>query len=206
MQVSKLATVIFDLGGVYFTDGTISAIEIISNKYTLDPKSVADIFKGEIGTAYRESRITHDQFWESAKAAWRVNGENIDELAQIWLDGYVPIEGTVKIVEQLKRSGHELLFLSDNVQERVDYLEARYGFLQNFADGVFSHIAGVRKPNPQIYRMVLQKAGNSPENCIYIDDKKVLLEPAKKIGMQTVHFTNSENLLKTLQGYGVLNG
>lgn len=62
-----IKTIIFDLGGVYFTDGTQRAINIISEKYKLDKNIVADVFKGEIGTKYRKSQISNDEFWNLAK-------------------------------------------------------------------------------------------------------------------------------------------
>lgn len=199
-----MTTIIFDLGGVYFTDGTSGAIKFISDKYLIDKAKVAEVFRGEIGSAYRECRLTHDEYWQKAKAALGLEGEDTSLLAEIWLGGYEPIDGTVNIIEQLKKAGHELIFLSDNVQERVDYLENKYHFLRHFNDGVFSHIAGVRKPNPRIYELALHKAANKPENCIFIDDKAELLEPAKKLGMGVIHFISPEELLRELQSYGAL--
>ena len=44
------------------------------------------------------------------------------KLAAIWLEGYRPIPGTLAIIEKLDTKGYEILYLSDNVQERVDYV------------------------------------------------------------------------------------
>ena len=52
-----IKTIIFDLGGVYFTDGTQRAIDIISKEYNLNKDEVANVFKGEIGTKYRKIAI-----------------------------------------------------------------------------------------------------------------------------------------------------
>ena len=155
--MKEIKTVIFDLGGVYFTDGTKGAIKTISERWNLDPNVVADVFKGKIGTAYRENQITHEEFWKQAKETLSIDAP-MDELSHIWLDGYVPIEGTVNIIRELIENGYEIIYLSDNVQERIDYLEEKYHFLQYFKSGVFSHIAGVRKPNPKIYQLALQES------------------------------------------------
>ena len=155
--MKDIKTVIFDLGGVYFTDGTKGAIDIISKRWNLDPALVSDVFKGKIGTAYRENQISHEEFWRQAKETLGIDAP-MDELALIWLNGYVPIEGTVDIIKELKEKEYEIIYLSDNVQERIDYLEERYQFLQYFNSGVFSHIAGVRKPNPKIYQLALEES------------------------------------------------
>ena len=201
--MADIKTTIFDLGGVYFTDGTAEAIRIISQKYGVSEEQASQIFKGDVGTEYRKGIITHDEFWAKAKELWNIPDVSINELAQIWLNGYRPIKGTVEIIQGLKKAGYELLFLSDNVQERVDYLEETYGFLDNFKDGVFSHLVNVRKPNPEIYKLALNKSSNSAENCVYVDDKSDLLPPATELGMETIHFTSPEELEKSLIALGV---
>lgn len=200
--MKNIKTVIFDLGGVYFTDGTKRAIDIISQRWNLDQSKVADVFKGKIGTAYRESQISHDEFWRQAKETLGIDAP-MEELAEIWLNGYVPIEGTVEIIKELKEKGYEILYLSDNVQERIDYIEEKYHFLQYFKSGVFSHIAGVRKPNPKIYQLALEESSNPAENCVYIDDKPNLLEEADKLGMATIAFVNADETRKKLIELGV---
>lgn len=200
--MKNIKTVIFDLGGVYFTDGTKRAIDIISQKWNLDQSRVADVFKGKIGTAYRESQISHEEFWRQAKETLGIDAP-MEELAEIWLNGYVPIEGTVEIIKELKEKGYEILYLSDNVQERIDYIEEKYHFLQYFKSGVFSHIAGVRKPNPKIYQLALEESSNPAENCVYIDDKPNLLEEADKLGMATIAFVNADETRKKLIELGV---
>ena len=197
-----IKTIIFDLGGVYFTDGTQRAINIISEKYKLDKNIVADVFKGEIGTKYRKSQISNDEFWNLAKQVFGITAKN-EELNEIWLSGYVPIEGTVQTIQNLKANGYELLFLSDNVQDRVDYLTARYDFLDYFKDGVFSHLVGTRKPEIKMYQYALDKTKNKPEECVYIDDKENLLLPAQELGMKTIHFKNAEYLNNKLIELGV---
>ena len=200
--MKNIKTVIFDLGGVYFTDGTKRAIDIISQRWNLDQSKVADVFKGKIGTAYRESQISHEEFWRQAKETLGIDAP-MEELAKIWLNGYVPIDGTVEIIKELKEKGYEILYLSDNVQERIDYIEEKYHFLQYFKSGVFSHIAGVRKPNPKIYQLALEESSNPAENCVYIDDKPNLLEEADKLGMATIAFVNADETRKKLIELGV---
>lgn len=200
--MKNIKTVIFDLGGVYFTDGTKRAIDIISQRWNLEQSKVADVFKGKIGTAYRESQISHEEFWRQAKETLGIDAP-MEELGEIWLNGYVPIEGTVEIIKELKEKGYEILYLSDNVQERIDYIEEKYHFLQYFKSGVFSHIAGVRKPNPKIYQLALEESSNPAENCVYIDDKPNLLEEADKLGMATIAFVNADETRKKLIELGV---
>jgi hypothetical protein len=57
-------TIISDLGGVLFTNGTKKFVKSISTRYKLDPKSVMEVMNGEIGSKYRENQISKDAFWK----------------------------------------------------------------------------------------------------------------------------------------------
>lgn len=186
-------TVIFDLGGVYFSDGTRQAIDKIAAGYGVDRQAVAGFLNGGAGASYRTGRITVDQFWQQATTLWEIQA-SAAELSMTWCESYQPIRGTVRLVEQLRTADHQLLYLSDNTQERVAYLEEKYGFLKNFDDGVFSHLARLKKPDPMIYDLVLAKAFNPAAACVYIDDKPDYLLPAKDLGMQVIAFKNASQL------------
>ena len=186
-------TVIFDLGGVYFSDGTRQAIDKITAGYGVDRQAVAGFLNGEAGASYRTGRITVDQFWQQATTLWKIQA-SATELSTTWCECYQPNRGTVYLVKLLRAADHQILYLSDNTKERVAYLEEKYGFLKNFDDGVFSHLARLKKPDPMIYELVLAKAFNPAAACLYIDDKPDYLNPARDLGMQVIAFKNASQL------------
>jgi putative hydrolase of the HAD superfamily len=124
-------------------------------------------------------------------------------LTKLWYESYEPIQGAVEIINNLKEKGYDLFYLSDNVKERVEYLDSKYNFLSKFKDGVFSHEVGVRKPNPKIYKILLKKVPFNPSECVYIDDKSHLLEPAKELGLKVILFKNSKQLRNDLKKLGI---
>jgi HAD superfamily hydrolase (TIGR01509 family) len=197
------STVIFDLGGVYFSDGTRLAIDKIAAGYGVNRQTVAEFLNGEAGAGYRVGRITVDQFWQQAIALWNIRA-SAEALAATWCESYQPNLATVRVVKQLKAADHQLLYLSDNTQERVAYLEEKYGFLAHFDDGVFSHRVRLKKPDPRIYDLVLAKSLNPAAACVYIDDKLEYLEPAKQLGMQVIAFKSALQLEADLKVLGLL--
>lgn len=201
-----IKSVIFDLGGVYFTDGTTIAIKKISDKYNLEPELVLKSieFDTELGRLYRKGEITIDTFWNQVKKLLGVNASN-HNLNKMWMESYEPIKGTIKIIEQLKENGIKLYFLSDNVKERSEYLQKRYKFLKNFIDGIFSYkVHKTKADGIYTFRLALEKTGNQPEEVIYVDDKKEFVETAKELGINVIHFKNPEQLKEELKSLGVL--
>ena len=192
---------IFDLGGVYFINGTKKFIEAISKRYFIFPDDVAKIIDGSIGSKYRTSEITEKEFWNYVKSQLNLR-ETTENLKQLWFEGYEPIEGTVDLVKRLGAK-YRVAFLSDNVKERADYIEDKFHFLQHFETGVFSHQVGVRKPDKRIYHALLKKLKLKPEECVFIDDKETALKPAQELGMRTILFVSPEQTESDLRNLGL---
>lgn len=63
---------------------------------------------------------------------------------------------------------------------------------------------GLRKPNLNYYQLLLKKFHIKPYEAIFVDDRKVNLETAKKLKIKTFHYRqNKEALLKFLRKNGV---
>lgn len=202
IAVMKITTIIFDLGGVYFTDGAKRFVQKMKELHGMPETNVLEVISGDLGKQYRTAEITPKVFWQKAKEHWGLDVDTM-RLSKLWLDGYEPISGTVKLVDRLARAGYEVLFLSDNAPDRVDYLESRYKFLGKFKGGVFSHVTKARKPHEKMYTAVLDIASNLASQCVYIDDKSHLLEPAKLLGMHTIAFKTPEQAEHDLRLLGL---
>jgi putative hydrolase of the HAD superfamily len=63
---------------------------------------------------------------------------------------------------------------------------------------VESSRAGVRKPEPAIYRMACELLGISPAEAVYLDDLGINLKPAKALGMQTIKVEDPRVALEEL--------
>ena len=59
--------------------------------------------------------------------------------------------------------------------------------------------AGVRKPDPRIYRMMCDRLGVEPAKCIYLDDLGINCKPAAQMGMTAIKVVSEEQALRDLQ-------
>lgn len=197
--------VIFDLGGVYFTDGREIASKKIAKKFNLNPKLVADVMavSSDFGKQYRRGDITYEEFWEAVKKILYIDAP-AEELNRIWYESYEPVAEVVVIAKKLKKKGTKLFYLSDNAKDRVDYLQEKYNFLQEFDKGIFSHEAHVTKRDgPRIFRLALDETREDAENIVFVDDRREHVETAKSLGMQAIQFKNPKQLEADLKKLGV---
>ena len=197
--MASICTIILDLGGVYFTDGSEKFMEQACVAYGVSMEEVHRVIMGDLGKKYRAGLVTADAFWSQAKKEWKIQEENA-VLSQKWAECYEPINTTAVLVRELRKGGYRVIFLSNNVVERIAYLESRYRFMSEFDDGVLSYSVGANKPDAKIYEVALQKAGCSPSECVFIDDKKFFLAPAEALGMKTLLFQGAERLEDDLRG------
>jgi putative hydrolase of the HAD superfamily len=69
---------------------------------------------------------------------------------------------------------------------------------------LFDHIIesakiGLRKPDPRIYRMMIEALKVDPAKCVYLDDLGVNLKPAREMGMRTIKVVTAAQGLAELE-------
>ena len=69
---------------------------------------------------------------------------------------------------------------------------------------LFNHViqsakTGLRKPDPRIYRMMVEALNVDPRNCVYLDDLGVNLKPARDMGMTTIKVIDSAQAIAELE-------
>jgi putative hydrolase of the HAD superfamily len=69
---------------------------------------------------------------------------------------------------------------------------------------LFDHIIesakiGLRKPDPRIYRMMIEALGVDAKHCVYLDDLGVNLKPARDMGMTTIKVVDAPQAIAELE-------
>ena len=69
---------------------------------------------------------------------------------------------------------------------------------------LFDHIIesakiGLRKPDPRIYRMMVETLKVDPKACVYLDDLGVNLKPAREMGMTTIKVASAAQAIAELE-------
>ena len=70
--------------------------------------------------------------------------------------------------------------------------------MELFDDVIESSVEGIRKPNPEIYKLACRRISVEPEKCLFIDDLGINLKPAKELGMKTIKVLSETQALKDI--------
>lgn len=201
MESNDIKYVIFDLGGVL----------IDWNPEYLYQK----VFKGE------EEKMQYF-LQEVCSPAWNMEqdaGRSLTEGTQLLVDIHPEyekeirmyygrweemlrgeIKSTVMILNELKSLHKVKLYALTNWSaETFPIALNRFEFLNYFEGTVVSGDEKVRKPYKKIYEILLSRFDLKPQYCVFIDDSLENVKGAEKLGINGIHYKNSEQLRKDLE-------
>ena len=123
-----------------------------------------------------------------------------DEFYPLSLQG--AIDGSVRILRQLYEQGHPLYGLSNFNSAKFASIKPQYPFFEFFDAIVLSGDAGVVKPNPKIFEILLEWIDRGASECIFIDDSFPNVQSALALGFDAIHFKSPELLAGDLMDRG----
>jgi 2-haloacid dehalogenase len=204
--IPPVEAVVFDLGGVLL-DWNPRYLY----RQLVDDEQMMEHFLSEICTL--EWHEAHDRgvpFERSASELVAVYPEYADlirawgERSEEMVGG--PIDGTVAILAELRARGVPCYALTNMEAETYPLRRERFEFLRWFDGTVVSAQEGTVKPDPEIFRRLLDRFGLVAERTLMVDDAERNIAAARSLGMQTVHFRSPDQLREWLVAAGLLGG
>lgn len=191
-------TVVFDVGGV-LVDWDPRHLY----RQVFDDDEEMERFLAEVCTWEWHHR--HDAgvpFSESIPALSAAFPEHAPLIA-MWESRYLDmipgeIPGTVEIVRDLHAAGTRLLVLSNMPSEVWEPLTARFEWFALFDGWVVSGDEKVVKPNPAIYRVLVERHGVDPASAAFVDDRRENVDAARDLGFDAILFTGAASLRERL--------
>lgn len=184
---------IFDLGNVVIN---IDFSRVLGVWSKLSGAPLATLKKkfvmGEAFEQHERGDITDENF------AAKICGElgialSFEQFTAGWQAIFVGVRAEViEIIQDLRKKGHRVVILSNTNRLHCDYWPSQYPEIQQSVDKLYlSQDLGMRKPDPAIFRYVLEQEGVAAAQAIFFDDNAENIEGAKTVGLQTVHVTDS---------------
>ena len=200
-----LQAVVFDYGMVLTSDPDREAYEALQRISGLSAERL-DKFYWADRHAYDEGKLTGLEFWHKIvrDAGLSLSDETVAELddwdARMWTT-----ENPAMVAWQgrLKEHGLKTAILSNMGDSVHVSIEKAYDWIQRFDVRVWSYELKVAKPDPAIYKHVLDKLQVRPEEALFLDDKPVNIEAARALGMKGIVFSDVKQLRADLIAAGL---
>ena len=112
------------------------------------------------------------------------------------------IQGTVDILEKLiLDKKHNIYALTNWSAETFPKALEKFEFLKWFEGIIVSGEEKTRKPFKKIYDITINRFNLEPSETLFIDDNLRNIKGAKKIGINTIHFSSPDKLKAELNNY-----
>lgn len=203
--MSKIDTIIFDLGGVLIDWNPKYVYREVFNG---DEEKV-DWFLNTVCT--NEWNVEHDagRLLKDGTELLVKQYPQYEEWIRIYYDRWAdmlgePIHETVELLNNLKKANtHKLYALTNWSAETFPVALDRFEFLQQFDGIMVSGVEKVRKPFLKIYKLLLNRYQLKASTCLFIDDNYENVMAAEKVGITGVHFINTPRLSEELINLGI---
>ena len=160
-------------------------------------------FSGDTWELVSTGQITVDEYFRRLQATWEGPWPaGLEEFRH----GGAPAEGingrVVRLAAALRRR-YKVGLLS-NATISLRGLLSELGLLELFDFTVISAEAGLRKPDPAIFRLTAIVAELDVSECLLIDDKARNTLAAEAVGMQAIQFRSAAQTQRELLQRGIL--
>ena len=187
-----LKAVILDVGGVL-----IRTYSRAGREKWADKLGIADswefenfVFSGESGQQAQLGQKTFEAHWHWVGQHFDLSEAELDEMRRDFFVGDELNEPLVEHIKRIRKAGYKTGLLSNFADDARWVWTDKFPFIQYFDGIIISYEVGIMKPDPQIYRLALESVGVEPQEAVFVDDFAHNIEGAKRVGMQTIHFTD----------------
>jgi putative hydrolase of the HAD superfamily len=201
--LSKVTTLFWDIGGVILTNGwDRGSRREAANVFHLDWEEFQD--RHELSfPAFDSGHITLDEYLNRT-LFYRARSFTREEFTAFMFAQSQEFPKSRALLSKAAGSGKYFIGAINNEplelnQYRIEAFDLRRDFLVFFS----SCYVRSRKPEETIFRVALEVTQRPAEQCIFIDDRLLNLESPRKLGMNVIHYQNTQQLRGDLQKYDV---
>lgn len=182
--MKALKNIVFDLGGV-----------VVARDRHKVSREFADFFAFVCCTPMPEFWVEYDRGTKTRSEVEQIMAAikgcpigRCHEAMATAIDIQAPIACTEQLIHELKERGYRLLVLSNMSSDFIEHIR-RFDVYREFEGDVVSCEVKTVKPEPEIYRCLLDRFELDPAETLFIDDREANLRAAEQFGISTFHFT-----------------
>lgn len=187
-----IKAVLFDYGGVLSPGGT----------------SLRPVFSKLLGISEKEVEFTdlHEQFRRgdiSAEDFFIKLGEKYGKKVTAadflqYSDIFVKNQALYDLAKQLREAGVITGVLSNVYQLSAEILK-KDGYYEGFKPLILSCEERCAKPDPEIYKIAIQRTGCLPSEIVFVDDQDKCMPPAIRAGLKVIKAESEQQTIRDLK-------
>jgi putative hydrolase of the HAD superfamily len=194
-------TIFFDIGGVLLTNGWGHASrQTAAEKFSYDYQEMERRHQF-IFNVYEIGSITLDEYLDTV-LFYEPRAFTKQVFKDFMFAQSMPLSDMVEwLIQWRKENANRFRFISINNEGRElnEYRILKFRLHDCFDAFVSSCEVSMRKPDPGIFKLAMGIAQAKPAECIYFDDRPVLVDAASKTGIESHHHKDFESTKAILE-------
>ena len=200
VEDKKIKAIIWDMGGVilktYFPEHRVQ----LADRFGMTRERLEEIvFESDTSKMAEVGMITRKEHQQNIKELLNLKDTEIEDFFNEFWAGDRIDEEIIEFIKSIRTKYLVGLLSNAWPNTRMNVSNEHYDFFDIFDATIFSAEVGFAKPDPKMYNLILSKLGVSAEEALFIDDFKENIEGAKNVGLNTIHFNNTETVLNQLK-------
>jgi len=127
-------------------------------------------------------------------------GRPLDTMREVYFENLHPNGPMIELMRELRDSGLRMALLTNNVREWEPLWRAKLPDVDEIFEVVVdSAFVGMRKPDPRIYELTLDRLGSVAGDCVFLDDLDVNCQAARELGMAAVRFEDTDAAIAAVE-------
>ncbi len=196
---SELKILFFDIGGVLLTNGWgHESREKAAEKFRLNYEEM-NTLHNFIFNVYENGSITLDEYLDTVVFNHPRDFTRHD-FKDFMYSQSVELPGMLAWLKEWKsQCGFRIISINNEGRELNNYRIEKFKLHACFDAFISSCEVDMRKPDPKIFKLALGIAQAQPSQCVYFDDRLLIVNAANKLGIKAFHHTDFEKTKKILE-------
>jgi len=189
----RFLLILFDLGKVILPFNIRIATKAFEKECSLPSEEIVRRIMGNsLDWDFETGKISPEEFYEEVK---RRTGLNVayDHFVELWNDIFSENQKVSEVVRRLKEK-YLVAIISNTNRLHFDFAYREFPIVQEVGHFILSYQVGVRKPDPKIYQIALERFHVTSQRTVYVDDLEPFVNTARTLGLHGIHFKDENQL------------
>lgn len=191
--MALIRAIFLDIGGVLMTNGwdhvlrrkTAETFNIEYDEMNVRHQLIFD--------TYETGKLSFDEYLQRT-IFFKERSFDLKEIKSFIFNAVQPFEPMIEYIKEIKKRHSLKIGVVSNEGRELAVDRIQRFDLPSFIDFfIISSFVHYRKPDPDIFRLAIDVAQVPPTQIAYIEDRSLLFEVAKNIGLQGIHHTSLES-------------
>lgn len=197
--MKKIQNVIFDLGNVLLDYRPQEYLSSLFGDEELVARLYKAIFLSPEWLMLDRGVISQEEAVKRLVSQYPNVTHQVQATFADWFSMMTPIEASVEVLRNLKKTGYPLYVISNFHKAAFDYVSQKYDWFKLFDGMIISCDVRALKPEPKIYEALLEKYNLVPERSVFIDDALANVVGAQAFGIKGIHCQTTDQFKMELE-------